>query len=104
MHPVKILPGTAGYNSLVEAAISENGVHAEVVIDRSRDRHSITSPTAPLSAVISTNNLEDDTISVFSTLVGVSHAAPRTPADFLPLVNMLAPEFKFTRIEYLQDP
>lgn len=93
---------TEAYAALVDDTIRENGIHADVVAVGDPKKHGNTSTAFPREAIIDTDDLEDETIRLFGSMVGLAKSTTRRPSDYALLIGVLAPEFKPTSLYFVE--
>lgn len=104
LQAVRGSPTTAAdYTSIVDALITQSPIHAEITAVEDPSAHGITNGNAnPRTAKLDTDDLEDEIVEIFGRLIGLDDPEDAGPNDYAALVQMLAPDFTFTSLEFVE--
>ncbi len=93
----------AAYTTLVGDLVTANGIHCDITAVEDPDTHGITNASAtPRTANLDTDDVEDELVEIFGKLVGLTDPdEDDEPEQYGPLVDLLAPAFSRTSLEFV---
>lgn len=93
----------AAYTAAVNALVTESPIHAEITAIDDPGNPGITNGAAnPRIANLDCDDVEDQAVEIFGRLIGLNNPARAKPADYVPLIQALAPDFTHSTLEFFK--